>query len=137
MLIIIQLRFYFSHVAKQSFKTENSFLLKDSRCHPSYFFARTHNATRSRILGTRSFDQITFFQNSFFSLEFCSFEFFLFCTFFRIRLLSKLSIFERTLIDQTDWTIYKIKNVRLIVLSKIFLFVCSKNIKNLTKPNLT
>jgi hypothetical protein len=39
--------------------------------------------------GTRSFDRITFFRNSFFSFEFRSFEFFLFCTFFRIRLLSK------------------------------------------------
>jgi hypothetical protein len=50
-----------------------------------------------------------------------------FCTFFRISVLSKKLNFERTLIDQTNWTIYKLKNIRLIVLSKIYLFVCLKN----------
>jgi hypothetical protein len=30
-----------------------------------------------RLIGTRSFDRITFFRNSFFSFEFRSFEFFL------------------------------------------------------------
>jgi hypothetical protein len=77
--------------------------------------------------GTRSFDRITFVQNSFFSFEFCSFKFFLFFSFFWISVLSKLLNFERRLIEQMNWTIYKLKNDRLVVLSKIYLFVCSKN----------
>ena len=62
-----------------------------------------------------------------FSFECRSFEKRCFCTFFQISVLSKKLNFERTLIDQMNWTIYKLKNIRLIVLSKIYLFVCSKN----------
>jgi hypothetical protein len=76
--------------------------------------------------GMRLFDRITFFWNWKFSFKFRSFEFFLFFLFFKISILLKKSIFERTLNDQTDWTIYKFENVCLIVLSKIYLFICLK-----------
>jgi hypothetical protein len=46
---------------------------------------------RNTLDGTGSFDRITFLRNSFFSFESRSFEFFLFLTFFRIRVLLKLS----------------------------------------------
>jgi hypothetical protein len=82
---------------------------------------------RTTSSGTRSIDQITFFRNSFFSFKCRSFEKRCFRTFFWISVLSKKLNFERTLNDQTNWTIYKLKNIRLIVLSKIYLFFCSKN----------
>ena len=62
-----------------------------------------------------------------FSFECRSFEKRCFCTFFQISVLSKKLNFERMLIDQTNWTIYTLKNICLIVLSKIYLFICSKN----------
>ncbi len=43
----------------------------------------------------------------------------------------KKLIFERTLIDQTDWTLFMLENICLIVCSKMHLVVSSK------KPNLT
>ncbi len=64
-----------------------------------------HKKNEPDIEGTRSFVRITFFRNSFFSFECRSFEKRCFCTFFRISVLSKKLNFERTLIEQTNWTI--------------------------------
>jgi hypothetical protein len=63
---------------------------------------RQKDRKTERQKGTRSIDQIMFFQNSFFSFECRSFEKRCFCTFFQISVLSKKLNFERTIIDQTN-----------------------------------
>jgi hypothetical protein len=81
-------------------------LLSFGHCSEKNFNFNIHK-NKVRLVGTRSIDQITFFQNSFFSFECRSFEKRCFCTFFWIRLLSKKMVIlkeNRTKNNLYKWT---------------------------------
>jgi hypothetical protein len=120
-----------------------TYLLCTSMLNRNYAWIWTHDlSVRSPVLARALswWDEVVWSNN-----VLSKFNFFFRISFFRIFLIIFVLLnkrcfeifnFERTLIDQTDWTIYKLKTCPIVrSFEKIYLFVCSK--PNLTWPDLT